>query len=220
METQTDLSQVEQRSDEWFAARLGLATASRFKDIQAKTKSGEPTAARKNYRAQLVVETITGKQAERFKTAAMDWGTETEELASSMYLLRTHNAVEKVGFKRHPFILAGASPDGRVIDDSSGEIGGAEIKCYNTANHIEALRKNAMPKEHTAQVQGQMWIWGFPWVDFISFEPTLPPNAQLFIQRILRDDAYIADLELQVALFMDEVVDDIEFIKSYKQEAK
>jgi predicted phage-related endonuclease len=195
------------------AGRLPAAS----KTSSQKTKSGEPTAARKNYRAQLLVERITGQQAERFKTAAMDWGTETEELAATTYTLRSGNIVDKVGFKTHPFIEAGASPDGEVKGDSVGLAGGIEIKCYNTANHIQALRDNAMPKEHTAQVQGQMWIWGYPWVDFISFEPTLPSNAQIFIQRIYRDEAYIKMLELEVALFMDEVLDDIEFVKNYKE---
>lgn len=209
------LAQIEQRTEAWYEARLGLATASHFKDITAITKSGQPAAARKNYRAQLMVERLTGQQAERFTTGAMEWGQETEELATTMYMLRTGNVVEKVGFARHPFLMAGASPDGQATDKKLGQVGGIEIKCYNTANHVLALRSGHMPVEHTAQVQGQNWIWKFPWVDFISFEPTLPENAQLFIERIYRDEAYIEKLEVDVALFLDEVDEDVEFVKNY-----
>ncbi len=205
---------VAQRTDEWYEARLGKATASRFKDIMAKTQAGVPAAGRRNYAAQLLVERLTGQQAERFKTSSMDWGTDTEELARTTYLLRTGNTVDEVGFIEHSFLMAGASPDGLIGDD-----GTIEIKCYNTANHIAALRTGTMPKEHIPQVQGQLWITGRQWCDFVSFEPTLPANAQLFIQRVRRDDEYIEKLEVEVALFLDDVDADIEFIKNYKQEA-
>jgi putative phage-type endonuclease len=208
----TELTQIEQRSEAWFEIRLGKATASRFKDILSTLKSGTESAGRKNYRAQLVVERLTGAQAERFKSAAMEWGTETEELARTMYLLKTGNLADEVGFIQHNSLEAGASPDGLV-----GEDGTIEIKCYNTANHIQALRDDAMPKEHMAQVQGQLWMTGRKWCDFISFEPTLPANAQIFIRRIYRDDTYISNLEIEVAKFLEEVDSDVEFIKHYKQ---
>jgi putative phage-type endonuclease len=191
---------IDQRTDEWYAARLGKATASRFKDIITKTKSGSYGAGRKNYRAELLVERLTGRSSERFTSAAMDWGTTTEELARTRYELRTRNFVEEVGFLQHDELLAGASPDGLV-----GEDGQIEIKCYNTANHIEALRSGQMPPEHMAQVQGQLWITGRKWCDFISFDPELPAQATIFIQRIPRDDTYIAMLETEIRSFLTEL---------------
>ena len=91
-----------------------------------------------------------------------------------------------------------------------------EIKCRLTANHIETLKLGDMPPEHMAQVQGQLLMTGRMWCDFVSFDPTLPENAQLFIERIERDDEYIARLEVEVALFLDEVVEEVEFLKTYK----
>ena len=202
---------IEQCSDAWFEARLGKATASRFKDVLAKLKSGTEPATRKNYRAQLVVERLTGQKAERFTTAAMDWGVETESLARLSYTLATTNLVDEVGFIQHAFLQAGASPDGLI-----GLDGTLEIKCRLTANHIETLKLGHMPPEHTAQVQGQLWLTGRNWCDFVSFDPTLPENAQLFIERIARDDDYIKMLELEVALFLDEVEADVEFLQQYK----
>ncbi len=119
--------------------------------------------------------------------------------------------VDQVGFLQHDWLAAGASPDGLVGDD-----GTIEIKCFNTANHIEALKNNAMPPEHMPQVQGQLWIANRQWCDFISFDPELTDNAQIFIQRIPRDEIYIKNLELEVSMFLDEVDADIEFLKQYK----
>ncbi len=202
---------IEQRTDEWFAARLGKATASRFKDIIATTKSGAAGAGRKNYRAELLIERLTGRKSERVKSAAMEWGQDTEELAATTYMMRTGRIVDQVGFLQHDWLAAGASPDGLVGDD-----GTIEIKCFNTANHIEALKNNAMPPEHMPQVQGQLWIANRQWCDFISFDPELTDNAQIFIQRIPRDEIYIKNLELEVSMFLDEVDADIEFLKQYK----
>lgn len=207
---------LEQRTDEWYLARLGLATASNFKDILAKTKAGTESAARRNYRAQLVLERLTGRTPDRFKSAAMEWGTETEDLARVQYLMLTDNKVEEAGLFRHPKLMAGASPDGRVT--SGKEEGGLEIKCYNTANHILALRANQMPKEHIPQVQGQMWLGGWRWVDFVSFDPDMPENAQVFITRVMRDEEYIKMLTAEVTTFLAEVDEEVAFVQSYKRQ--
>jgi hypothetical protein len=133
------------------------------------------------------------------------------------YTLETKNLVEEVGFVQHPSLLAGASPDGLI-----GLDGCLEIKCRLTANHIETLKAGHMPPEHMAQVQGQLWLTGRRWCDFVSFDPTVPENARLFIERIDRDDQYIADLASAVSDFLAEVAADVAFLQSYrvKPEAK
>lgn len=206
--------EIEQRSDEWFEARRGKATASRFKDVLAKIGKGE-AAARRNYRAQLVIERITGKTPDRFISAAMVWGQETEDLAAVMYSLRTGNLVEKVGFIESTILQAGASPDGLV-----GKEGTLEIKCFNTANHIEALKTGVMPAEHMPQVQGQLWLSARQWCDFVSFDPDMPENAQIFIQRIERDEVYILKLKSEVAAFLEEVDADVAFLTNYGKKLK
>jgi hypothetical protein len=188
---------MQQGTQEWFAARCGLATASRFKDILATVKSGE-AAGRRNYRAQLVCERLTGTPQETFTNAAMQWGTDNEPFARIAYEARG-NIVQEVGFIKHETLMAGASPDGYV-----GEEGGIEIKCPNTATHIDTLL-NGMPPDHKPQIQGQMWITGRKWVDFISYDPRLPEHMQLYVQRIERDETYIQTLEKEVAQFLAEV---------------
>lgn len=187
-----------QGSPEWFAVRCGLATASRFSDVLAKIKSGE-SAARRNYRAQLVCERLTGAPAESFSSSAMLWGTETEPLARAAYEAFSGELVEQVAFIKHPELAAGASPDGLIGDD-----GLLEIKCPTTATHIDTVLRG-MSADHVPQVQGQLWITGRQWVEFVSFDPRLPERLRLHIQRVVRDQPYIDNLAKEIAAFLTEV---------------
>jgi len=191
----------DQRTDEWFAARAGKVTASRVADIIAKTKTGWG-ASRANYRAQLVAERLTGKPAESFSNAAMQWGTDTEPLARLSYEATTGEMVREVGFIEHMgFVgLAGASPDGIVGDD-----GLVEIKCPNTATHIDYLLAGSVPEKYKPQMAWQMACTGRKWCDFVSFDPRMPEDLQLLIVTYLRDDEYVEMLEKEVKAFLDEV---------------
>jgi len=195
---------MEQRSDEWFAARLGRVTASRVADIIAKTKSGYSTS-RANYMSELICERLTGKRTAFFQTAAMAWGTNTEPMAALAYEAKTGNLVEGVGFVPHPTIdMAGASPDGLVDHD-----GLIEIKCPNTSTHLDTVLASTPPAQYVAQMQWQMACTGRQWCDFISYDPRLPEKMQIFIQRVMRDDAMIENLEKEVNLFLKEIGDKI-----------
>lgn len=192
---------MEQLSPEWFAARLGRVTASRVADIIAKTKSG-PSASRGNYLAQLVVERLTGQAPESFTTAAMQHGIDCEPEARNAYaFLHAPGPVVEVGFVDHPRIaMAGASPDGLV-----GEDGLLEIKCPITATHIDTLTTEAVPARYMTQIQWQLASTGRAWCDFVSFDPRLPDELQLFVKRVDRDEALIAELEREVEAFLAEV---------------
>ena len=141
-------AEIIQGTDEWFAARLGNATASRIADIVAKTKSGYSTS-RANYQEQLIVERLTGVHEAGFSNGAMAWGTEKEPDARAAYGFVADTDVAEVGFVAHPTIArAGASPDGLV-----GDVGLVEIKCPNTATHIATLRKGAIADKYQVQMQ-------------------------------------------------------------------
>lgn len=205
---------IQQRTNEWYQARLGKATASRFHDIMSTGYNGKPLAGWKNYRAELVIERLTGTPFETFTSGPMQWGIDNEPLARLHYLLKTGNQVEECGFFEHDKLAAGASPDGLIGDDM-----GLEIKCPNTATHIETLRTNQVPKIYISQIQGQMWITGRKKVDFVSFDPRLPDSAKIIIIPVLRDDAYIEALEGKVRLFLREVDEEVEFINNYGKES-
>ena len=192
---------MEQRTEEWFAARLGKVTASRVADVLAKIKSGE-SASRKNYKMELVVQRLTGKAGESFTNAAMEWGTEQEPFARMAYEAHTGTFVKEEGFVDHPTIEGfGCSPDGIV-----GE-GLIEIKAPNTANHIETVLENKVPSKYIPQMQCQMACTGAKWCDFVSFDPRVPEDLQLFVVRVERDQEYIDAMEVEVKQFLSEVLD-------------
>ena len=196
---------IEQGTPEWFAQRLGKVTASRVADIIAKTQSGA-AASRKNYLAQLVAERLTGQAADSFKSGAMQHGTETEPMARMAYETETGQMVTEVAMIQHPKIeMAGASPDGLV-----GEDGLVEIKCPNTSTHIATLMADKAPSGYMAQMQWQMACTGRAWVDFVSFDPRMPEDMQLFIKRVPRDEKLIAEYEAEVIKFLAEVQDTVD----------
>jgi len=191
---------MEQGTPEWFAIRCGKVTASRMADLIAKTKSG-PSASRANYMAELIVERLTGKPADSYINAAMQWGTEQEPHARLAYEAKLGVLVDQVGFVPHPTIdMSGCSPDGLINDD-----GMVEIKCPNTATHIETCITRSVPKKYQTQMQWQMACTGRKWVDFVSYDPRLPDNIQLFIKRVERDDAEIASMEKEVIDFLKDL---------------
>ena len=191
---------MDQGSDQWFAARIGKVTASRVADVIAKTKTGFSTS-RDNYMAQLVCERLTGQKGESFTNAAMQWGTETEPLARLSYEVAQNVLVDEVGFVPHPsIIMAGASPDGLVGDD-----GLLEIKCPNTATHIETLLSQTVPGKYNTQMQFQMACTNRSWCDFVSFDNRLPSELQLFVKRVPRDNMYIRLMEEEIVKFLNEL---------------
>lgn len=191
---------VHQGTDAWKQLRLGKVTASRVADVVAKTKTGWG-ASRANYAAQLITERLTGQPAESYTNAAMQWGTATEPQARTAYAFFADCEVAEVGFINHPRIeMAGCSPDGLVGDD-----GLVEIKCPNTATHIEFLLGGGIDEKYLKQMQWQMACTGRMWCDFASFDPRLPAELQLKIERMNRDDVLIASLENDVALFLGEI---------------
>lgn len=191
---------IQQGTPEWHAQRLGKATASKIADIVTRTKTGWG-AGRANYRAQLIAERLTGRPAETFTNAAMQWGVETEAEARIAYEAYALCGVEQVSFIDHPRIaMSGASPDGLI-----GDVGLIEIKCPNTATHIDTLRGAPIADKYVKQMLWQMACTGRGWCDFASYDPRLPESMRLHVTRLHRDDTAIAELEQQVADFLKEV---------------
>jgi hypothetical protein len=198
-----------QGSDEWLAARAGLATASCFADIMATLKSGGEAVERRNYRARLVVERLTGKPVSTYQNKSMQQGQEREPFARRAYEVKTANLVEEVGLCLHDELECGASPDGLIDDD-----GGLEIKCPELSAHLRYLKleKGCPPPEYFWQVQGALWITGREYWDFASWNPDFPENLQLVIRRVARDKQAIDKLAGEVARFMDEVRGEVEAV--------
>lgn len=203
---------IEQGTPEWHAIRCGKVTASRIADVMARTKTGWG-ASRHNYMAELIAERLTGQPAEKFQSAAMKWGTETEAQAKAAYEFYGGETIENIGFVEHPKIaMAGASPDGLV-----GDRGLIEIKCPTVATHIETLLGAAIDNRYRLQMQFQMACTGRLWCDFVSFDPRMPEDMRCHVQHVPRDNETIAELEVEIPLFLAEVAFKVDaLIKNYR----
>lgn len=198
-----------QGSPEWLAARAGKVTASRINDVMA----AKTTAAYRDYRAQIVAEILTGQPQESgFTNAAMQWGTEQEKFARVEYEMLCNWTVDEVGLVIHPTIEQGAaSPDGLVSTD-----GLVEIKCPKTATHLQTLVDKKQPRQYENQMLWQMACTGRQWCDFVSYDPRLPEDLQLFVHRFDRDEKRIEEIEAAVKQFLSEVDEMIDKIKEQK----
>lgn len=203
------MTDVIQGTPEWFALRLGKVTASKVADIIAKTKSG-PSASRANYAAQLIAERLTGTCEPSFTNAAMQWGTDKEPEARNAYCFRNDCDVVEVAFVDHPTIaMTGASPDGLVGDD-----GLVEIKCPNTATHLDTLQSQTIPSKYKTQMAWQIACTGRQWCDFVSYDPRLPERMRLFVKRVHREELGIPELEAEVSEFLVEVAAKVDDLKA------
>ena len=192
---------IEQLSEEWFKARLGKVTASKVKDVMAKTKSG-PAATRTNYMMEPLCQRLTGNREENFTSAAMQRGTDLEPIARMAYELDSGNHVTEAEFIVHSeYSAMGASPDGFVEND-----GLIEIKCPNTAKHLACIQSDMYDKQYYPQMQFQMACTGRKWCDFVSFDDRLPDELQLFVCRVERSEDYINGMIDEVIRFLAELL--------------
>lgn len=182
---------MEQNTEEWRSARAGKITASRMCDVLAFGKrDGKPLKARLDYIGDIVGEILTGEPKEQVRARPLDWGHDVEDAARAAYEAETGVIVMRTGFVTHPLIdHVGCSPDGLI-----GADGQTQIKCPNNpAVHIATLR-DGMPEEHIPQVQGELYVTGRDWSDFVSYDPRMPPEHRLYRQRVERDEKYIAQI--------------------------
>lgn len=190
---------VEQGTDEWLQMRLGKLTASKFADVLSKGRGSAPSKTRESYMHQLAAEILTGEPQDSFSNKAMEWGNECEPAARAAYELKHDIDVEQCAFIELDKWV-GVSPDGLV-----GDNGLLEIKCPNTTTQIKRFLSGDFPKEHMAQVQGQLWVSGREWCDFVSYDPRINSEADYFEIRVERDKDYIENLKNQCDIFIKDL---------------
>jgi hypothetical protein len=204
------VSDLEQGSPEWFAARAGRATASCFSDVMAKGQG----KTRASYLRRVIAERLTGKVAETFKNRDTDRGQEQEPMACLSYEGETDELLQRVGFIQHDTLMAGCSPDRLVV----GKRKGVEVKCVLPHVQVETILSGAYPSEHKPQVQGSMWITGFEEWDFCSYSPDMPKHRRLYVYTVKRDEAYIKTLEAEVVRFLAEVDRLVDYLLGKEQD--
>ena len=198
-----EIFNCEQGDDEWFQAKLGVPSSSKFSDIMAKGKG----KTRRNYLVDIASEIITGKREESYVSADMKRGTELEPFAREEYEFITGNNVEQIGFAKDNNV--GCSPDGFI-----GKDGGLEIKCPKPSTHIETVISDVIPTKHRPQMQGCMMVTGRKWWDFCSYCPDISDEYQyIFIKRMARDELYIKELRHEINLFLMDLKETIKIME-------
>lgn len=195
------LHNIEQGSEAWFAVKAGRVSGTRFKALVA----GESTATYKDLLDDISCEIITGKMEETYQNAIMLYGIETEPIARAEYESLFDMNVDTIGFvtpdedhKYHEWI--GISPDGMFPVDQP-YYGLVEIKCPKSKTHLRYIEANKLPSEYRHQVQGQLFVTGLEYCDFMSFVPGMKP----FIVRVLPDLDLFAEYEKRLDILISQV---------------
>lgn len=186
---------LEQGSDEWFSARLGVPTASRFKDIITPAK-GEKSTSYKAYMYELIAERLTKDREGFFKSEWMERGNEIEPLARASYEFINEVTVQQVGMIFNDEMTIGISPDGLI-----GDNGGIEIKSPKASTVVKYMLDGGLPLEYKPQVMGSLMISGREWWDFLAFHPSM----DLYTFRVYRDEEYIKKMETHLNDFVEEL---------------
>jgi len=197
-----------QGTAEWAAARSGRITASRIDAVLSRSRDRKSEGAtRRNYKAQIIAELLTGRPQENgYTNKAMEAGLEFEPLARSAYELAKGEFVDLVGLVLHPSIeRAAASPDGLV-----GKDGLVQFKCPFPATHIGYILDGEVPAEYQPQMLWEMACTERAWCDFASYCPSFPPHLQLFVVRFPRDEKRIVEITAEVNVFLKEADEIIE----------
>jgi hypothetical protein len=183
---------IEQRSPEWFAARLGVPTASLFGDIMGQGKMRRLALTR------LAAERLTGEPQATYSNQHMARGREQEEEALDYYAWLHEVELQRVGFIRMQIAggWVGCSPDALV-----GADGVVEVKCRLASGIVDAKLMKSLPGEYRAQIQGGLWITGRQWCDAVLYNPEMP----LLVVRVERDEQYIDALADEVGRFATEL---------------
>ena len=190
-----------QGSEEWRQARCGSVGASDAPKVMRRIKSGGYSADRESLLASKVLEKLTGVPVEIPKTFAMQQGTAREPEARMTYALVKGVEVEEIAIVPHPTIKgAHCSPDGLV-----GLDGLVELKCPQAPAHLDLLLNGQISIDYVVQMAWQMACTGRAWVDFVSYSSDFPGPMQLFVRRVHRDNARIAELEREITTFIREV---------------
>jgi len=192
----------EQHSQEWYGARMGIPTASRFDCIvtsQGKPATGEK---RERYKCEMIVERLTRAVTLHHQTEAMERGTALEPQARAWYEIVSGNQVTQTGFVRDRTGRRGGSPDGLILDGNKC-VGGIEIKCPLNHNCVSQVLKGKVPASYMVQIQGGLWLTGAAWWDWVLFtdEPTIPN----LVRRVEPDEAMHKAFAEHLAVFAEEI---------------
>lgn len=160
---------IEQGTDEWFAARCGLLTASEVKHIITPTLKIANNDKTRQHVWEIAAQRISQYVEPTYVGDDMLRGHVDEVLARDLY--SEHFApVEECGFVTNDkwgFTL-GYSPDGLVGDDGLIECKSRRQK-YQVQTIVEYYRDGTTPSEYMLQLQTGLLVTERKWIDLISY---------------------------------------------------
>jgi len=211
---------MEQGGEDWFRIRCGKITSSRISTVLASGRGGGKSKTRRDYMDDLCSERGTGLPASSFTNSAMEWGTEHEDEAVGAYEREKEKEVQQCAVKRIGFVelsdWIGGSPDGLVGDD-----GIIEVKCPNSKTQYRYSRMlladpTWFDPTYKYQMQGNLWVTGRKWCDWISFDPRYKdPAKRLLIVRVPRDEQAIAEIQIGCERFKQEAITEMAMLDSF-----
>lgn len=208
--------ECDQRTAEWYAARVGLLTASEAQTMLSRPqKKGEvETKGKRDLRRRLALERLTGAPMEsaedHYVSPWMQRGIDREEDVVAKYEARFGELVQRVGFIRHDTLPIGCSPDG-ILGDFEGGLEVKNVKWTTQDDYFQL--KGAVPPEYLAQVIHSLFVTGLAFWDFCSYCPEMPEAGQLYRVRVARDDVDLDSYALAFQMFWNEVEAQMELMR-------
>jgi putative phage-type endonuclease len=197
---------MEQRSKEWFEARVGVITGSRVGSILGVNPFQKEAEVLRS-----MVREFAGAESEFKGNAATDHGERMESVALAYYEKLTGNKVDQTGLVKHDeYDWLGASPDGLI-----GLDGGLEIKCPYWAKEPYSVHDKP---SYFAQCQHVMEVCDLEWMDFFCY---ISEDVYL-LERIERDRDWFENVFPKLEAFQANfrlVIADPESVKKFTTDA-
>lgn len=196
------LRDIEQQSDEWFAARCGLLTASEMKLVITPTLKIAANDKSRSHVWELAAQRITNFVEPTYQSFDMQRGKEEECDAVILYH-DNYAPLENCGFVTNDEL---GFPIGFSPDALCGEDGFIEVKSrcqkYQIETIVNFLPIGKIPDEFVIQVQTGLFVTGRKWCDFISFGNGQPmcvirvePDCE--VQRAIKEAATAVEKDIQ-----------------------
>jgi len=177
-----------QRSPRWLEIRAPRIGASEIGKYMAKGAKGQYLAGRKEVEKKIAFAKAFGVPFEGFKNAAMQAGIDNEQFILDQYAEQMKVELIKLGCSYNPWFVA--SPDAGI----KGQNGGVEAKWLYDVEFSELLL-TGFPKDlHYDQMQGQMWAFGWDFVDYVAANGN---TGKGYIVRVKRNEARIKEIEAE-----------------------
>lgn len=223
---------IEQRSLEWFRSRVGNITGSKVAEIMKSGRKKDElwSDTAKSYLYQIAGERLFNPDflndddvfqdyidQTSFTTKAMQWGSDQEDAAKSLYMTMNFpegEIVELSSCQHDTIPHFAASPDGAIYGRNKEDIRIIEVKCpnintymkYRSLIHDAASLKETEPKYYW-QMMAEMSCTGAKSGIFITYCPWLSkPIHWAEIERMEEDIRLMEERVILANQFIDEII--------------